>query len=322
MTTATYYSAPLLADGDATGVLTIDNTALLVVGARVVLIDKDSEPVQYKIKEILSETQFSVCNVDDTDADLTAYTVARASRVTQYYQDEGDCPQYCLPDPTDKANQALFSDGTQYVLRYIKESDIQKVFAITGFSVSSGTLEVGATLTNPTFTASYNRTPTQATLTDNQGTPAKDVTSTPTAFGLTATYKKTGNNESVSFTLSAAEGAETSTKGASVSWRPRAYYGAGDAGINTEAGIKALSSSTLAGSRSGSITVTAGAGKYIYYAFPTSYGAPSFAVGGFEGGFELAAASVSVTNAFGVTQTYQVWKSAQPNLGTTTVAVS
>lgn len=322
MTTATYYSAPLLADGDATGVITIDDTALLVVGARVVLIDKDSEPVQYKIKQVLSATQFSVSNLDDTDADLSGYTTAKASRITQFYQDDGGFQQYSLPDPTDKANQALFSDGTQYVLRYIKDSDIQKAFSVTSFSVGSGTLEVGATLTNPTFTAAYNRTPTSATLSDNQGTPSKNVISTPTAFSLTATYTKTSNNDSVSFTLSAADGAETSSKGTSVAWRPKVYYGAGAAGLNTETGIKGLPSSSLAGSRSTTITATAGVGQYIYYAFPVSYGTPSFSVGGFEGGFELAANNVNVTNSFNVTQAYQVWKSVQPNLGTTTVIVS
>lgn len=359
MTTATYYSAFLAVDGGATGTVSIDDTTLLVVGARVVLIDKDSEPVQYKIKEIVSPTDFVVCNFDDTIADLSAYTVAKASRVTQYYQELdsiGDSPYVLkagdhmtgplsveggitattvgvvfpdetlqitgVPDPTDKENLALFSDGSKYVLRAIRESDIQKVFAITGFSVSGGSLEVGATLTTPTLTASYNRPPTAAVLTDNAGTPSKDVIATPTSFSSAGTFTKTENNASVTFTLSAAENADTSTRNTSATWRPRAYYGAGAAGINTEAAIKALSNSTLAGSKSATITVTAGPSQYIYYAFPTAYGEPVFAVGGFEGGFELAAASVSVTNAFGVTQTYQVWKSVQPNLGTTTVVVS
>lgn len=359
MTTATYYSAALVVDGDATGLVTIDDTSLLVAGARVVLIDKNSEPAQYKVQEVVSLTEFLVCNIDDTPADLSSYTVAKASRVTQFYQelDESFTQSYVLksgdsmtgplavdggitaatvgvifpdeslqitavPDPSTGAGLGVFSDGTKYILRAIRESDIVKVFSINGLSVDAGTLEVGATLTNPSFTASYNRTPTSASIVDNQGGAAKNVSSTPTAFGLTATYTKTANNSSVGFTLTAADGPESATRSTSVAWRPRVYYGAGAAGINTEAGIKALSNSGLAGGRGTTLTITAGAGLYIYYAFPASYGTPTFVVGGFEGGFELVSGNVSVTNGFGVTQAYQIWKSVQPSLGATTVVVS
>ena len=100
------------------------------------------------------------------------------------------------------------------------------------------------------------------------------------------------------------------------------YWGVGPDGLSSEADIEGLANSALASSRGRTFTVTAGSGEHIYYAFPSSYGTPTFFVGGFEGGFELEASAVSVTNVNGVTQNYDLWKSTNANLGTTTVQVT
>lgn len=75
-------------------------------------------------------------------------------------------------------------------------------------------------------------------------------------------------------------------------------------------------------------TVDAKAGQYIWYACPTKlYGViennvtPTFDVGGFDGGFSLAA-TFDFTNASGYTEEYQVWRSDNAGLGATTVKVS
>ena len=53
--------------------------------------------------------------------------------------------------------------GTQFVLRQLTQDDILPGFTIGSFSVSGGTVEVGATVTNPTISASYSATPASAT---------------------------------------------------------------------------------------------------------------------------------------------------------------
>lgn len=75
-------------------------------------------------------------------------------------------------------------------------------------------------------------------------------------------------------------------------------------------------------------TVDAKAGQYIWYACPTKlYGViennvtPTFNAGGFDGGFSLAA-TFDYTNSSGYTEEYQVWRSDNAGLGSTTVQAS
>lgn len=67
-------------------------------------------------------------------------------------------------------------------------------------------------------------------------------------------------------------------------------------------------------------TVNATSGKYIWYAFPDSFGTPEFKVGGFSGGFRNVA-NPQHTNAHGYATRYQVWRSDNPSLGMTKVTV-
>ena len=75
-------------------------------------------------------------------------------------------------------------------------------------------------------------------------------------------------------------------------------------------------------------TVDAKAGQYIWYACPTklvgileSDVTPAFNVGGFDGGFSKVA-TLDYTNSVGYTEEYQVWRSDNAGLGSTTVKVS
>jgi hypothetical protein len=218
--------------------------------------------------------------------------------------------------------QALFDDGAGSVVwRAITAEDIVPAFAIASFS-GGGTLEIGASVTNPSFTASYTSgPPTSAALTDTEAHSAVNLVAPFTSAVSPYTFTKTANNASVTFTLTAIKGT-TLTSTVSYAWRPLVYYGVGVDGLNNEAGIEGLSTSTLASSRSRSFTLAPGSGEHIYYAYPASYGAATFTVGGFEGGFDLVSATISVTNTNGVTQDYRLYKSTNANLGSTSVVVS
>lgn len=204
-------------------------------------------------------------------------------------------------------------------------SKVKPFMLAPDFSASlsgGGTVEVGATVATPAFTASYvDGPPTTATLTDNDGNAAQNVVSTPSSFASAYSFTKTANNASVTFTLAATKGVESDSAQASYAWRPRVYWGVGVDGLTTESHIEALANNALASSRSRSFTLAPGSGEHMYYAFPSSYGTPTFTVGGFEGGFDLVG-TVSVTNANGVAQNYLLYKSTNANLGSTNVVVT
>jgi len=279
-------------------------------------------------------------NIDDlqqaVDNIVVGYDSAIGVSASVYVERDGDTayalsmllapsapPSSGLPPQSGQAGKYLYTDGATASWRGIRAADILAQFAINTFAVSSSTREVGESVTPASFTASYNRTPTLATLTDNYGSLPVDVTSTPTAFSSTGPFTKTTNNDSVTFTLTASDGVDPNAVATSVMrWRPRCYYGVDVNQLSaTEAFIESLSNSQLLASRNLTFTVNAGASQHIYYAFPASYGTPTFTVNGFAGGFELVG-SVSVTNAYGVTQSYSLYKSTNSNLGSTTVVVT
>jgi hypothetical protein len=193
-------------------------------------------------------------------------------------------------------------------------------FAITSFVPAHTEREVGQSEISPGFTAAYAQAPSSTEVVDDQGNDPLDVSATPTAFVYPNTYTKTANNAMVDFTLSAALLALTATRHASITWKPRAFWGVGAAGIVDQAGIEALPSNGLKPSRENSFTVDAGADEYIYYAFPAVYGAARFFVGGWEGGFDLIDDAVSVTRN-GVTQDYRLYRSHNANLGVLDIEV-
>lgn len=225
--------------------------------------------------------------------------------------------------PASPASQyAVPMDGGSGVIAWSKVKPFMLAPNFDASLSGGGTVEVGATVATPAFTASYvDGPPDTASFADNDGNAAQNVVSTPSAFSSAYNFSKTANNATVTFTLTVAKGVESDIAQATYAWRPRAYWGVGVDGLSTEAHIEALANSALSSSRSRSFTLSPGSGEHIYYAYPDSYGAATFTVGGFEGGFDLVG-TVSVTNANGVAQNYRLYKSTNPNLGSTNVVVT
>lgn len=195
-------------------------------------------------------------------------------------------------------------------------------FSITAFAPTVSLVECGQSVVNPAFTAAYNVTPTTATLTNNANGESKDVHATPTSFASSQTYVKSTPNQSVIWTLNAANGSlAAAPRTCTMTWAQKNFFGISSAPANTEAFIESLSS-TLATTRAGSFSVTASGTNKIYYAIPTRYGAPTFSVGGFAGGFILRASAITVTNPQGFAETYDLYESTNAGLGATTVTAS
>lgn len=198
----------------------------------------------------------------------------------------------------------------------------------TGFSVSSftgptTTQETGATITTPSFTATYSATPSSASVSDNVGAGSTAWSNPYTSGTRAGSFTKSTSGQSVTFTLSAVRGGTTATKTLTVTWASRVFYGVATIpGAYNEAFIEGLASSVVSTTRARTIAVTASGAQHVYYCLPVSYGTPTFTTNGLSGGFTKVASAVSVTNANGATTTYDVWESNQAGIGSQSIVIT
>ncbi|PLS24207.1 hypothetical protein BLI708_08640 [Bifidobacterium imperatoris] len=186
--------------------------------------------------------------------------------------------------------------------------------AVTSFTCAPSQAERGATVTDVELAWGLNKIPSTLTL--------DDAAQEPTSKG--ASLKGVNLTANKQWTLKAtdARNASASRTAGITFYDKRHWFTATDlaaAGITDE--LINQAAGEYATSRAKTFTLTAGDGQHIYYAFPASWGTPTFKVGGFEGGFNLLT-TFDHTNASGATVSYAVWKSTNANLGKTTVEVS
>lgn len=196
---------------------------------------------------------------------------------------------------------------------YKRLDDIQyEPIAVTSMSVSPSQAEKGSTVTSVTVNWNVNKDPKSATLNDEPVEPgdrSKTFSELTLKQNTTYTYKATDERDA------------TAQRSATLSFLDKRYWGVGTVTEPDQvdsAFVLGLSGSELSSSKTKTFTVNAGAGQYIYYAIPASFGTPVFYVGGFEGGFDVIN-TFEFTNASGYKTNYKVWKSTNANLGNTTV---
>jgi len=189
-----------------------------------------------------------------------------------------------------------------------------EVFSIASFNGPSTPVELGALLSSPAFTASYNNgAPTVATLTDNDGNAPTDVSGTPTAFNAPFIFQKSTIGQSVTWNLEATLNAEIDNEQHTVSWLPRVFTGVTSSpGPYTEAQIEALATQALKTSAAIS-TQLSPVNQYIVHAYPASYGPKNpvdFQIGNLgPGDMTEIQTALSITNANSVTLPYRVARS-------------
>ena len=190
----------------------------------------------------------------------------------------------------------------------LRVADLEyKPIAVTAFTVSQTVAELGSTVDSVSLTYSLSKAPAALALDGEEVTPMEQ-SGTITKAGLALKQDKT-------WTLTATDEREaTASKTAALRFYNGVYYGASPDGWE---GL----TKTLTNSRGRTFTVDAAAGEYIWYALPKRLGTPVFVVGGFEGGFTLLE-ETEYTNPSGYTETYQVYRSTNAGLGSTTVTVS
>lgn len=201
---------------------------------------------------------------------------------------------------------------------------VPTAFAVSSFAHSPTLVQVGATVANPLFAASYNQPASSASLTDSEGN--NDILALPAlSFISPHSFTKNVFGQSVSFTLHAASPLGAAVAGASIVWGENVYYGAavdpGGGGYN-EAFIESLTPALRLGA-GGGYPIVAVAGASTFFCALTVLGltTANFFVGGFQFDCSRVATAVNVTNANGVVEQYDVFRSTNVGLGSFTLAV-
>ena len=141
-----------------------------------------------------------------------------------------------------------------------------------------------------------------------------------TQWNVVKTQEKTSGTITVFLHVKDDRGADATKLGV-VQWINGVYTGAAEAPAAIDSAFILTLTKSLQGGKGKTFTVNAATGAYIWYACSISYGTPAFNVGGFDGGFSKVA-TFDFTNSSGYTEEYQVWRSDNAGLGSTTVKVS
>ena len=211
---------------------------------------------------------------------------------------------------------------------------LYKAIAVNSLTLNKESVyEIGAAVTGLDASWVLNKAPAEQTIAvpeyavtiENIGADVRSTTeltgSAATQWNGVKTQEKTSGTITVLLHVKDDRGAEAA-KLAVVQWLNGVYTGAAVVPSTIDSAfIQTLSKSLQGRGKDTMFTVFASSGEYIWYACPFLYGTPTFNVGGFDGGFSKVA-TFDFTNSSGYTEEYQVWRSDNAGLGSTTVKVS
>jgi hypothetical protein len=195
---------------------------------------------------------------------------------------------------------------------------------ITSFTGCSGSLELGATVSTPTCSATYTGSPTSAAITNTDGVSSPTNLSSPFTSGTISGSFSHSTTATTTFTLTAV-GSSTQTATQAYTWKPRIFSGLGTAGATstvTASGTTAVlsNSNVLASAGLGAETVGqtfgpfAPSGQVIYLLLTGSSHTFTDVCSGFPLPFN-APISVSFVNINGVTVPEYLYQTTNPLTG-------
>lgn len=261
-----------------------------------------------------------------TSATVTAGVSATYSRGDHSHGAMGDT----LPAGT--TGYTLIYNGSAWVAAPVGTSYVFAIASFTATGFSTGTQLIGSGDVNAigsvSFSATYNNGPATNAHVSKSGWADLTMTGTgyvgPTTNSAAIPYPTVGG--SVVLTLHALNGSASST-----STKTANYYNNLFVGISTnistdtwtEADIEGLGNAVVSDDNTRTwAAVTAGSGERVALAWPSRLATPTFYVGGFEVTFDRVVADVSITNANGYTEDYEIYLSSQDNLGATIVVTA
>lgn len=177
---------------------------------------------------------------------------------------------------------------------------------VSAFSNTTGTLERGQSVTSTTLNWTINKTETSQSINQGIGAVTNGIRTYNDSFAAITTDK--------TYTITASDGTTSDNASTSILFRQRRWWGINASSTATTGLILSLGSSEFSTSRSKSFTINGG-GQYLYYAYPSSFGAATFTVNGLlNTAWTLTV--VSHTNASGYTENYNVYRSNTIQNGT------
>jgi hypothetical protein len=217
-----------------------------------------------------------------------------------YSKEEAD-ERFALKETVTVLQTAMLAMQAQItdILQRLEALEYKSI-SIQSFTATPATIERGSNST-VNLTWSLNKAATTQTI---NGTAVQGTSMQVTNVSATTTYR-----------LDVSDGNTSATKSVTVTAANQIYYGAA-ADFSTVTSLTKV----LSDNKKRTITVNAGQGEYIIYAYPARLGNVTFFVDSWEGGFEPAVEQ-SITNASGYTETYKIYRSTNASLGETTVEI-
>lgn len=235
--------------------------------------------------------------------------------ITGYIEKQTDLTQYLdtfvteLRDLVNPFNQP-YTNSDNPSISTVGEALDQLLYKelIIQSTVTPNIVEIGETVPEVKFSWKYNKNITQQSFDDTdidldiREVALQDVTST------------------TSKSLQAFDGKNTKKVVMSITFKLASYYGVSESTPTNSEEIINRFTKDLNFHKGSSITITAQDNQYIYLMLPKSMGQVQFYVGGFEGGFQIVNPNFQFTKN-GVTNSYILYKSDNPGLGTTTINI-
>lgn len=268
----------------------------------------DELGLQLKIAEVTDE------GIAFEDSVITSKVIVQEVDAENLYTNDEINDMFVKQEAGKGLSENDFTDEYRQLIDDLAYTAIAFVSA----SATNATNEIGSTVTETAVTWSFNKEPKAQTI--KFGPEVAEVLDKSIR---SKTYSEKTITSNTSIVITATDERDTqASRTLNITFQPRAYWGvAQDKEFYDSIDILTLSESTLTNTRTRTINVNAGEGEHIIYAIPSSFGTPTFKINGFEGGF-VKVGTINFTNASGYSQNYDVYKSVNPNLGSTQVVVS
>ena len=325
---------------EATGLFAeVDRLDARIDGLQIPSIDglASTEYVDGKISDLvggadeafdtLKELQDKLKDGDDAVTALTNQIAEKADKNHNHDSvyaklDHNHDEVYAAKEHTHSTANVLYTNEQYPEMTTVADALDQLLYvtpAVKTFTASPafGDYEIGHTVSNPSFTWSYNKAIVNQNLkAGGSALPLDDQQA--------REYAYTGDiTSNTTFTISGSDNkAKSCSRTGSFNFKHKRYFGVAEvpAEYNSDFILGLSGKEFCTGRTKSAFSLTAGAGQYMFYCFPATYGTPTFNVGGFDGGFELAA-TIDFTNASGNTTSFVIWKSENANLGTQSIIV-
>ena len=205
-----------------------------------------------------------------------------------------------------------FSDEYKQIVDDLNYTKI----AINSMTATNSNNEVGTTVTTTDVAWTLNKMPkTQKIKFSSEAEESLEMDDRSKLYE----GKSVKSNAIIKLTVTDERDAEVSRQ-VTIQFQPKVYYGVSEDPNTLESDAINGMTGALASSKARTFSANAGEGEFIVYIIPSSFGIPTFNVGGFDGGCKKTK-TMEHTNASGYKQNYDIWQSVNAALGQTSVTV-